>query len=345
MSEPIAQRTLVKSPPELWAEVSDVEALARHLGAFGEIRITRVVPETTVAWEGETARGTVELSASGWGTKVTLTATATAPPGDAAGTDAPAPVAPAAPAPALAAPAATPVTPQPPATDPHWAASEQKVRDRYVGAAPPQLAGPAPAAPVSEPATPADAVTRPATSDSRPAAGPGADSAPPGSEPAAGRTTPAASTKAGAARPRGLFARIKWWFGAPTDDAATASPAPEPEPAAPRAQSADLAPAGPAAEEAADVAPGVPAAEEPATPVVLPFPSVPPASEPLPQPVPEPLPAAAIHAPPQPAPAPAPDAARTASPAPVDDGTIVGILTGVLDELGSAHHRPYSRAD
>ncbi len=27
----------------------------------------------------------------------------------------------------------------------------------------------------------------------------------------------------------------------------------------------------------------------------------------------------------------------------VDEGTIVGILTGVLDELGSAHHRPFSR--
>jgi len=79
MTEPSAQRTLVKSPPELWAEVSDQEALARHLGEFGEIRITRLEPETTVAWEGERARGTVELEASGWGTKVTLTAEATAP--------------------------------------------------------------------------------------------------------------------------------------------------------------------------------------------------------------------------------------------------------------------------
>jgi hypothetical protein len=68
------QRTLVKSPPELWAEISDVEALTRHLAAFGEITITRVEPESTVAWEGERASGTVELSASGWGTKVTLSA-------------------------------------------------------------------------------------------------------------------------------------------------------------------------------------------------------------------------------------------------------------------------------
>jgi hypothetical protein len=70
------ERTLVKSPPELWAEVSDVEALTRHLADFGEITITRVEPETKVAWEGEHASGTVELTASGWGTKVTLTAEA-----------------------------------------------------------------------------------------------------------------------------------------------------------------------------------------------------------------------------------------------------------------------------
>ncbi|MCW3009612.1 MAG: hypothetical protein JWO90_16, partial [Solirubrobacterales bacterium] len=79
MTDPRAQRTLVKSPPELWAEVSDAGALTRHLGELGPIRITRLDPETTVAWEGDRVRGTVELEASGWGTKVTLTAKATAP--------------------------------------------------------------------------------------------------------------------------------------------------------------------------------------------------------------------------------------------------------------------------
>src|SRR5919201_2043488 len=74
MSEPTATRTLVKSPPELWAELSDIESLARHLGGFDEIRITRLDPETTVAWEGDRARGTVHLEPSGWGTRVTLTA-------------------------------------------------------------------------------------------------------------------------------------------------------------------------------------------------------------------------------------------------------------------------------
>jgi hypothetical protein len=68
-----AKRTLVKSPPELWAEVSDVAALARHLGEFGEIRITRTEPEAVVEWEADRASGTVRLEPSGWGTKVTLT--------------------------------------------------------------------------------------------------------------------------------------------------------------------------------------------------------------------------------------------------------------------------------
>jgi hypothetical protein len=69
-----ASRTLVKSPPELWAECSDAGSLARHLGEFGEIRITRLEPEIIVAWEGERASGTVRIEPSGWGTKVTLTA-------------------------------------------------------------------------------------------------------------------------------------------------------------------------------------------------------------------------------------------------------------------------------
>jgi hypothetical protein len=68
------KRTLVKSPPELWSELSEVERLARHLDAFGDIKITRLEPESTVAWEGEGASGTVSIEPSGWGTKVTLTA-------------------------------------------------------------------------------------------------------------------------------------------------------------------------------------------------------------------------------------------------------------------------------
>ena len=75
-----AKRTLVKSPPEIWAEVSDAGALARHLGEFGEIRITRTQPESLVEWEGEKASGCVRIEPTGWGTKVTLTAEAAEPP-------------------------------------------------------------------------------------------------------------------------------------------------------------------------------------------------------------------------------------------------------------------------
>jgi hypothetical protein len=71
------QRTLVKSAPELWAELSDPAALARHLGEFGEIRITRTDAEREVEWEaldGDTS-GAVLINPSGWGTKVRLTVT------------------------------------------------------------------------------------------------------------------------------------------------------------------------------------------------------------------------------------------------------------------------------
>jgi hypothetical protein len=71
------QRTIVKSPPELWSEISNPEALARHLSELGEIRITAVEPETKVEWEAEGASGVVQLKQSGWGTKVTLSVTRT----------------------------------------------------------------------------------------------------------------------------------------------------------------------------------------------------------------------------------------------------------------------------
>jgi hypothetical protein len=68
-----AQRTLVKSPPELWAELSDPVSLARHLGELGEIRVTRTEPEEIVEWEAQDVKGTVQIKPSGWGTRVALT--------------------------------------------------------------------------------------------------------------------------------------------------------------------------------------------------------------------------------------------------------------------------------
>lgn len=67
-----AKRTLVKSPPELWSEVSDAESLARHLDSLEQIRITHAEPETAVEWEADGACGSVRLQPSGFGTKVTL---------------------------------------------------------------------------------------------------------------------------------------------------------------------------------------------------------------------------------------------------------------------------------
>jgi hypothetical protein len=71
-----AQRTLIKSPLELWEELSDPASLAHHLGEFGEIRITRIRNERALEWEADRLSGTIELSPSGWGTRVTLTVAA-----------------------------------------------------------------------------------------------------------------------------------------------------------------------------------------------------------------------------------------------------------------------------
>ena len=70
-----AQRTLVKSVPELWSKLSEPGQLGPLLDdAFGEIRITRLEPESLIAWESDLGTGAVELAASGFGTKVRLTA-------------------------------------------------------------------------------------------------------------------------------------------------------------------------------------------------------------------------------------------------------------------------------
>ena len=69
------QRTLVKSVPELWAELSEVARLRGMLGGqFGEVAITRLTPESRIEWESELAAGSVELEPSGFGTRVRLTA-------------------------------------------------------------------------------------------------------------------------------------------------------------------------------------------------------------------------------------------------------------------------------
>jgi hypothetical protein len=63
-------RTLVKSPPELWAELEG----NRLADAVGEVSVRPTEHERELAWEADGARGTARLEPSSWGTKVTLTA-------------------------------------------------------------------------------------------------------------------------------------------------------------------------------------------------------------------------------------------------------------------------------
>ncbi len=321
-----AQRTLVKSAPELWAELSDPAALSRHLDAFGEVRITRLDPESAVAWEGERARGTVELAPSGWGTRVKITAELTAP--------APEP----APERVHEAPAETeepPTAAAEPAAATPWYPAETAMPDGTiaVAAAEPveQHAIEATPAPLEEHAI-----------EGSPAAGSGAAEPPPPHAP------DVEAVQAVPARP-GLIGRFFRRRRAAVDTPAGPSatffpvlPADAPTPAPPAAGAPD-----PAFElAAAEPEPLVPdpptlAAPEPEpTPFESPAADV--AAEPAslpsePAPVAEPDPPAAEVA-------PEPEAVHTEpGPATEAEQPAQEILAGVLDALGSAHHRPFSR--
>jgi hypothetical protein len=63
-------RTLVKSPPELWAELEG----ERLKDALGDATVRPTDPERELAWEADGATGIARLEPSSWGTKVTLTA-------------------------------------------------------------------------------------------------------------------------------------------------------------------------------------------------------------------------------------------------------------------------------
>jgi hypothetical protein len=63
-------RTLVKSPPELWAELEG----ERLRDALGDAVVRPTDPERELAWEANGAAGIARLEPSSWGTKVTLTA-------------------------------------------------------------------------------------------------------------------------------------------------------------------------------------------------------------------------------------------------------------------------------
>jgi hypothetical protein len=59
MQRSTARRRLFKPRPELSTQLT--EGVLDRLGADGEIRITRLNHESTVAWEGDRVSGTVEL--------------------------------------------------------------------------------------------------------------------------------------------------------------------------------------------------------------------------------------------------------------------------------------------
>jgi hypothetical protein len=61
------ERTLVKSPPELWDELASEQALGRWLG---QVRVSSKDPPHRLEWDSDVARGVIELEASGWGTKI-----------------------------------------------------------------------------------------------------------------------------------------------------------------------------------------------------------------------------------------------------------------------------------
>jgi hypothetical protein len=74
------ERTLVKSPPELWELVDQPERMegwmSALLGRAAKIEVTERDPETKLGWcsavADETAEIEVELSEKGWGTNVEI---------------------------------------------------------------------------------------------------------------------------------------------------------------------------------------------------------------------------------------------------------------------------------
>ena len=63
-------RTLVKSPPELWNELT-AECLEK---AVGQVTVEETEPERELSWRAEGASGTARIEPAGWGTKLTLIA-------------------------------------------------------------------------------------------------------------------------------------------------------------------------------------------------------------------------------------------------------------------------------
>jgi hypothetical protein len=365
------QRTLVKSPPELWAEISDPDSLAKHLGDFGEISITRVDPEQKVEWQAGDTSGSVVIKPSGWGTKVKLTVTRPDPAvePDPARTDEP-------------EPARADVPQSEAATEPETGAplaDDAQPAPAHVSAADPQLDTEAEVEPASdleaelEPQPAGEAEPEMVAADDEPEAleddepfvvpledeleheteliaefGPSFEHLP--AQPLEAR--------------RGFFARLFGRFRGETlaqDDATEIAPLDEPELGreTPDADDAWAEWTGKPATAAA-IAEAKPAHAQPA-PSVEPEPSVEhqPSVEPEPSGEPElsvettsadetelliePV-TSEQEADAESAPEPNDISAEIAAAEEVAAEQVTAVLTGVLDRLGAAHHRPFSRS-
>jgi hypothetical protein len=312
------QRTLVKSPPELWAELSDPASLARHLGDLGEIRITRVEPEQLVEWATEDKTGKVQIKPSGWGTRVTLTVEGELPQAsDQPLEPAPSPALEPAPSPAeTTPPPQAEMTPSPAAETP----------------ADPSPAG-APDLFVADPAWPAEDAEELA-SDPVPEL-----ASEPMPEPAAEPTPASAWLAVEEPEPRRgflakLFRRRRTPIAQDPEPVEAVGPIEWVESPAVPAEEAPFASEPPVAEET-PAAGEAPLAEE--TPGDLQgteaaFQAHDTAAEPVLE-----TPEAAEVAPPQSP--PEPDVAEE-----IAEAEVSAVLTSVLDRLGAAHHRPFSRS-
>jgi hypothetical protein len=328
------QRTLVKSPPELWAELSDPAALARHLGELGEIRIIRTEPESTVEWAAENTTGVVAIKPSGWGTKVTLSVTRNLVEPE--------------PADMTAVPETPPGEPRsqthcpPPAAD-----STAESRVQATGSAAAHDEGEPAGATVQDQLevglAAASAGEVPTTSEGEaPVASAGKMAAPDEDGTPATTHVETAAVAEPATEPesrRGFFARL---FSRRRRSAVSAVPV----------ASADARPANEPDAFAAVTQALTPESIAETHPFAVPAPVAPaPAAS---------APAAAVPAPPAPtvpavsasAPAPKPPAAISAELMAAEEVTaahvtaeeVTAVLTAVLDRLGAAHHRPFSRA-
>ena len=400
------QRTLVKSPPELWAELSDPDSLGRHLGELGEIKITRVEPEKLVEWEAAGVTGKVAIKASGWGTRVTLTverevaepAAESDVVSQAEEPDEAKPAAEAEPAaeadPTAEAEIAAPDEPsetiaaaddavasaeEPEAVDEPEPANAQEAEtlvepetaiveqpEAYVAEEPDE--GPTPVsgevrpAPATEAARRAAGLQPPERAEEEPAE-PSADASAP-------EEAPAADASAPEPRRRGFFARL---FGTrrkrpraeshgpsatedPSSTATTVAGAPiaaEPEASSehvpgPHSEVTPAAPEPPTAEtETAPIDAETATEPEAATDEETRCPETPQAEDGAAAETQAPAEEPAAAAPPEPDPEAggAKDLAAELEAAEESaTAEVTAILTGVLDRLGAAHHRPFSRA-